>query len=183
MTFKDHIKYINGKISRHTGILYKVRDNLPIKTRIDYYYAYIYPYLAYNIPIWGCAFPTHIQPLIIQQKRIIRTIANAGYRDHTDPLFKRLKLLKIQDIYHFNLGTYMLHARSRDEYPTQTYMQTRGTHRARSALHLYTTTQHAVSYAGPTFWNSLPLDLRTITSYKRFRKSLKDHLLNQYGED
>ena len=82
LTFKDHIKYVNGKISRHTGILYKVRDNLPIKTRIDYYYAYIYPYLAYNIPIWGCAFPTHIQPLIIQQKRIIRTIANAGYRDN-----------------------------------------------------------------------------------------------------
>ena len=53
LTFNDHIKYINGKISRNTGILYKIKDKLPMKTRIDYYYAYIYPYLSYNIIIWG----------------------------------------------------------------------------------------------------------------------------------
>ena len=27
LTFKDHINYINSKISRHTGILYKIREN------------------------------------------------------------------------------------------------------------------------------------------------------------
>ena len=39
LTFQDHIKYIMSKISRHTGILYKIRDNLPIKSILDYYYA------------------------------------------------------------------------------------------------------------------------------------------------
>ena len=97
LTFNDHIKYVNSKISRHTGILYKIRDHLPIKSRLDYYYAYIYPYLSYNVIIWGGTYPIHLQPLIIQQKRTIRTICNAGYRDHTDPLFKRLNLLKFHD--------------------------------------------------------------------------------------
>ena len=41
LTFKDHIGYIITKISRYTGILYKIRDNLPMKNRLDYYYAYI----------------------------------------------------------------------------------------------------------------------------------------------
>ena len=59
LTFKDHIGYIIAKISRYTGILYKIRDNLPMKNRLDYYYAYIYPYLSYNTIIWGCAYPTH----------------------------------------------------------------------------------------------------------------------------
>ena len=36
-TFKDHINYVNMKISRYTGILHKIRDNLPIKARLDYY--------------------------------------------------------------------------------------------------------------------------------------------------
>ena len=68
LSFKDHINYINSKIARHTGILYKIRDNLPIKSRIDYYYTFIYPYLSYNTIIWGSTFPTHLKPLILQPK-------------------------------------------------------------------------------------------------------------------
>ena len=185
LSFKDHIRYINGKISRHTGILYKIRDNLPMKSRLDYYYAYMYPYFSYNIIIWGSTFPTHLQPLIIQQKRTIRTLTNAGYRDHTDPLFKRLKILKLEDIYYFHLGTYMFHAHTREEYAPQSYILTRGVSQGdiRSARHRLTTPQHSVSYFGPKFWNSLTPALRSITSYKRFRKSLKEHLLNQYQDN
>ena len=183
LSFKDHIKYINSKISRHTGILFKIRDNLPLKARLDYYYAFIYPYLSYNIIIWGSAFDTHLLPLITQQKRAIRTIIGAGYRDHTGPLFKRLKLLKLQDIYYFHLGTYMFHARSRGEYETQSNIQTRRLNDAHSVRHLLTTTQHAVSYTGPKFWNTLPPDLRSINRYMRFRKSLKEHLLSQYPDN
>ena len=182
LTFKDHIKHINGKISRHTGILYKIRDKLPMKARLDYYYAYIYPYLSYNIIIWGSTFQTHLQPLIVQQKRTIRTIMGAGYIDHTDPLFRRLKLLKLQDIYYFHLGTYMFHARSRGEYATQTNINTRGTNNALPSRHRITITQHAVSCTGPKFWTSLPQHIRSINSFARFRKSLKEHLLNKYQD-
>ena len=69
LTFKDHINYINSKISRHTGILYRIKENLPTRTRLDYYFAFIYPYLSYNATIWGCACPTHLQRLFIQQKK------------------------------------------------------------------------------------------------------------------
>ena len=180
LNFKAHINYINSKISRHTGILYKIRDNLPKKARLDYYYAYIYPYLAYNTLIWGSAYPTNLTPLFLQQKRVVRTLVNAGFRDHTDPHFKALKLLKIKDIYNFQLGCHMYHARARGEYATQTNYQTRGTNRARPALHRLTTTQHSISYAGPIFWNSLPLDLRSLNSYRRFKKSLREHLIDKY---
>ena len=184
LKFKDHINHINGKISRHTGILYRIRDKLPMKTRLDYYYAFIYPYLSYNIIMWGGTFDTHLLPLITQHNRIIRTITNASYRDHTGPLFKRLNLLKLQDIYHFYLGVYMFRARSRGEYATQTNIQTRGStsNEARSEFHAYTTTQHAVSFKGPNFWRSLPPNIRSINRYTRFRKSLKEHLLSQYPD-
>ena len=182
LTFKDHIKYINSKISRHTGILYKIRDNLPVKARVDYYYAYIYPYLSYNTLIWGGTYDTHLQPLVLQQKRTIRTITNSGFRDHTDPLFKRLKLLKVKDIYKLQLGIFMFHARARGEYPTQTNILTRasGTNRALSIPQRLTTAERSVSNAGPNFWNTLPPDIRCINSFKRFKKSLKEHFLSFY---
>ena len=184
LTFKTHIDYVISKISRHTGILYKIRDNLPTKTRLDYYYAYIYPYLSYCTIIWGCAYQTHLNPLFIQQKRTIRTIVNAGFRDHTDPHFKALKLLKVQDIYKFQLGCHMFHARARGDYATQSNIRTRmsTSNSARAVFHNYTTTQHAVSYAGPTFWNDLPPYLRSIDSYRRFRKCLKEYLINEYND-
>ena len=181
LTFKDHIGYIIAKISRYTGILYKIRDNLPMKNRLDYYYAYIYPYLSYNTIIWGCAYPTHLQPLIIQQKRAVRTITNAGFRDHTDPLFKRLKLLKVLDIYKLQLGIHMYHARNRGEYASRSSVHTRGSvHDAHYDVRSLSTTQHAVSYAGPKFWNTLPLEIRSINSFKRFKKSLKENLISKY---
>ena len=182
LTFKDHINYVNTKISRYTGILYKIRDNLPLKARLDYYYAYIYPYLSYNTLIWGGTYPSHLNALFIQQKRTIRTIANIGYRDHTDPHFKTLRLLKIQDIYHFQLGCHMFHARARGEYATQTNVCTRGStsNRALPAYHRYSGTLHAVSFAGPTFWNALPPNLRLINNFRRFKNSLREHLLDEY---
>ena len=181
LTFKDHINYINSKISRHTGILYKIRENLPMKARIDYYYAFIYPYLAYHTIIWGGTYPVHLQPLIVQQKRTIRTIANAGFIDHTEPLFKQLKLLKVQDIYNFQLGTYMYRALGRGEFTAGADTRTRGSiYDVRPARRRLTTTKHAVSYAAPTFWNTLSDDLRSIGSYRRFKKDLKEYLLDKY---
>ena len=184
LTFKDHIKYINAKISRHTGILYKIRDNMPLKTRIDYYYAYIYPYLSYNTLIWGGTYDTHLQPLVLQQKRTIRTLTNSGFRDHTDPLFKRLKLLKVKDIYKLQLGIFMFHARARGEYATQTNILTRasGTNRALSIPQRLSITERSVSSAGPDFWNTLPPHIRSINSFNRFKKSLKEHFLSFYQE-
>ena len=77
----------------------------------------------------------------------------------------------------------MFHARARGEYPTQTFIETRGSNDSRSARHRLATTQHAVSYAGPKYWNTLPPNLKSINSLIRFRKSLKEHLLSQYDEN
>ena len=135
-------------------------------------------YLQYH-NLWLC-ISTQPYPTFLQQKRTVRTIKNAGYTDHTDPIFKELKLLKINDIYNFQLGCHMYHARARGEYATQTNYQTRDSNRALPVRHRTTTTQHAVSYKGPTFWSSLPPDIRSINNFKRFRKSLKEHLLGKY---
>ena len=45
--------------------------------------------------------------IIFTPKRIIRTITNSGPRDSTSPLFKKLELLKLEDIFKFELLKYM----------------------------------------------------------------------------
>ena len=40
----------------------------------------------------------------VLQKRAIRIIDKQAFRAHTTPIFKELRILKLEDIYSFNLG-------------------------------------------------------------------------------
>ena len=180
LTFKSHIDSILSKVSRHSGILYKIKNNLPVTTRVNYYFAFIYPYLSYNIIVWGGTYKCHLNPLITFHKRIIRIICDAGYRDHTSPLYKKLKILKFEDIYKFNLLIYMFKARNKGQYLVEHERLTRSRDQARSIYHRLELTQHAVSYVGPKIWNSLPANIASIQRLGQFKRSLKKYLIDGY---
>ena len=59
------------------------------------YNALIQPHLNYGVLLWG----KNIKRIQKLQKWAIRSITLSKYNAHTDPLFIKLKLLKIQDIY------------------------------------------------------------------------------------
>ena len=102
--FSGHINYVlKKKIARNGGILYRIRDNLNHNACLNYYNSFILPFLTYNILCWGNTTSNHITPLFLQQKRIIRTMTKSSYLEHTSPLFKRLSLLKLDDIYKFEI--------------------------------------------------------------------------------
>ena len=41
-------------------------------------------------------------------------------------------------------------------------------------------TQRSFAYQGPTHWNSLPLDLKTVNDIKIFKKQLKTYLFSKF---
>jgi hypothetical protein len=44
----------------------------------------------------------------LMQKRIVRIISGAKYNDHTDPLFNKLQILKLDDIYRLHVSKLVL---------------------------------------------------------------------------
>ena len=180
LTFRNHIDSILTKISRHSGILYKIRNNLPFSTRLNYYFAFIYPYLSYNVIVWGGTYKTHLNPLITFHKRIIRIICDAGYRDHTNPLYKKLNILKFEDIYKYNVLIYMFKARREGEYLVEHNRVTRNRDIARSTYHRTELSQHAVSYTGPKIWNSMPSNVTSIQKLGQFKQSIKKIFIDGY---
>ena len=107
MSFKNHVDYITSKISRYAGIFYKIRNNLPLKARLNFYYSFTYQFLTYNVINYGSTYSSHLVNLIYQHKKKIRAIANAGYHDHNSQLFSLLKLLQFSNIYRHNVTVYM----------------------------------------------------------------------------
>ena len=98
MTQKSHINKIANKLSRSIGILNRLKRQLPIRIKLTLYNSLIQPHLNYGILIWG-----HNCDRILQlQKKVIRIISLSNYNAHTEPLFKSLNILKVNDI--FNLS-------------------------------------------------------------------------------
>ena len=95
VSWKEHIQKVSTKISRTIGVLTRLKKTIPSYILRLLYNSLVLPYLQYGILIWG------FKPgrLITLQKKAIRTILNSKYNAHTEPLFKQLNLLKLQDIF------------------------------------------------------------------------------------
>ena len=90
-----HVKKIAIKISKASGIIFKLNDVLPYNVLITLYNALILPHLTYGILAWG--YDNDI--IFKHQKRALRAVTSSRYNAHTGPLFINMKLLKVKDIH------------------------------------------------------------------------------------
>ena len=97
LTWKKHIHYIAGKLSTCRALVAKTRTLWNSDALITLYYSIIYPYLCYCNHVWGCTYASNLEKLIVLQKRIFRLIIGAKPKDHTEPMFLKLGLLKYVD--------------------------------------------------------------------------------------
>ena len=107
LNWKEHVTHICGKIKRGIGILSKLRHFVPTKILVNLYYTLIYPYLTYSVVAWGNTYDTTVKPITILQKRAMRIILFSDFRDHSNPLFIRLKILKFPDIIKFQTAIFI----------------------------------------------------------------------------
>ena len=94
-------------MSRGIGIIIKARKYLPKDALLSLYYSFIYPYLTYCNIVWGTACTSYLEQLKILQKKAMRIIAGVKRREHTDPLFQKYGLLKLNEINTFLTGRFM----------------------------------------------------------------------------
>ena len=106
LKFHKHIDYVCSKVSRSIGIFYRIRDFVPNKVLSTLYYSLIYPFLIYCVLIWGNTNVTHLNKLVVLQKKVIRIITNSTYLAHTSVLFNQMKILRFNDIYKLYQGSY-----------------------------------------------------------------------------
>ena len=94
----DHVNKLSNKICKIIGIMNKLKFQLPQNILLTIYNSLILSHLNYCLLVWGYE-SKHLYRL---QKRAIRIIDKCPRFSHTNPLFKKLKILKIHDILHLN---------------------------------------------------------------------------------
>jgi hypothetical protein len=107
LSFEDHINSICNKISKSLFCINRIKNFINLETKKTLYYAMIHSHLAYCVNIYSCATETSLKKLMTKQKEAIRMICNAGYRDHTAPLFVRLKILPLSQFIKYSQLKFM----------------------------------------------------------------------------
>jgi hypothetical protein len=95
LSFDQHITHICSKISKSLFCINKIKNFVKQDALLMLYYAMVHSHLVYCLNVYSCANNTALNKLKIKQKQAIRIIANAGYRDHTEPLFAQLKIMNL----------------------------------------------------------------------------------------
>ena len=93
LSWKNHVDSIALKISKTIGLLSKLRHFVPHHTLRHIYNPLSTPYLRYGLTVWGQASKTHLNKLLIIQKRTLRFIYFSDRRDHAIPLFSNAHIL------------------------------------------------------------------------------------------
>ena len=200
LTFKNHIGELNKKISRSIGVLYKLRTFVTTKILTNVYYAIIYPFLLYGISVWGNASKTLLSPIHIMQKRFVRM---ATYNDnypvvpgpliHTPPLFYKLKVLTIFDVFKLQVGKFVYESVN-NLGPSQNIIKyTRSSdvhnHNTRYADHgnFFINSVRTSRYGlkglqreGSKIWDTIPRNIQDCLSKKSFNAQFKKSLIELY---
>lgn len=149
------------------------------------YNSLILPYLQYCTLIWASTYTSHLHPLLLLQKKALRIITHSPPRAHSQPLFKKLKLLNIYDIYKLQVSNFIyLHLNKPVPTPISTLFN------FNSDCHQYSTRQkdnlhinyHKYTFSlrsqGPLIWNAIPLLLRNSLNFSNRKRKLKEYFLS-----
>ena len=113
LSWKDHIKYIENKVAKNIGLLYRAKLFLDKNSLLTLYYSYIHTYLNYANLSWVSTNRTNLKKLLSQQKHAVRIINNRTRLDHTNELFKSQKILNIYKLNILSVAVFIYQIRNK----------------------------------------------------------------------
>ena len=175
VTFKSHIE-LSLKLTKTVGILSKVRHFVNKHILVVLCYSLIYPFLTYGVRVWGLTFPSFLKQLFSIQKKAIRIISFSEPKSHSEPLFKSLSLLKLDDIIESQILS-LVYQWSRPpvsvnisnlHLPFYSYSTRQSCNRNVYVVSVNTTQYglHSLKFTGPRLWNSLSTSITNLNSLR-----------------
>ena len=188
LNYKDHFKYLHGRVTKAVFSLRIMRHLLDKRHLKLLYNAYLKSAIEYGSILFTKVTKATMKPIIILQKKAIRIICNAGYRDSTAPLFKIEKILPFENIIFYNICRFM-HDFSFNNLPRDfdgTWQKINEIHahvtRNNNNFFIVNTNKNYLKkfplFHFPKLWNTLPNNIKEMESRKCFAKELYDYLID-----
>ena len=195
LSWQTHINHLCTKLSKVTAVLSRIKHQLPVSVLRIIYNSLFASHTMYGLSVWGSSPHSHMERLIKLQKKAVRHVVSAKYNSHTEPIFKKLNVLSINDAYKLQCCKiyYKEKQGSLHNYHSsklQTNMQHHSTMTRQSSdinISRWTKNVHkqTINFKIGTIWNALPREIRNVTliSEHSFAKKLKKYLISQYRDN
>ena len=193
LSWENHIKELNKKLVKYTGIFSKIRHCLPIACRKIVYKSFVSSRLNYGSEIYVNTTKKCIQPLIVTQNKLIRIMQFKSIRTPINCLYKEFGVLKLKDLHNYNICCIVHKFIHKPELLPEAVNDI---FRKNEQIHHYNTRQKkdlhppkiktksygekTFSFQGTTLWNNLPENIKEITSVQSFKTKFKQFTLNNY---
>ena len=198
LTWKDHIKYIEGKLSSACGAMYRLRQVVNQKCLRSFYFAHAYFFLQYAILAWHNTQNQYLQRVNSLHGKLIRLMTLHGplkdFYFSADEMCKNMDILKIQDVYKLEQGKFMHRTHSKNvpenfenyftrienmhNYPLRSIKK--DTFYAKSANSTNTAQYKKwLTNSGVELWQKLDFEMKNLP-YKTFAKQYKKSILDSY---
>ena len=194
LSWKYHLAALAKKLARTSGLFFKTRHLIPFDTIKLLYHAIFSPFLYYGIVVWGVASECFMNLVSVQQKMVIRAITFNDSSSPSEPLFLKLGLLKLDDIFKLQLVSFVYACINRLAPPVFdnyfNYISNIHDHNTRQAargdifIERRNTMKYGIKtvrYAGTQLWNSIPIEIRRSPSISTFRSNFLKFLLSGYS--
>ena len=189
LCWNAHIEYISKKISKSVSILKMLKFTFPSRILKSLYYSFVYPYFSYCNLIWGGAAKTHLDSLVLLQKKCIRIISKVGYLDSTEPLFRELNILNVEQIYNLNCAKFIFCSSNKIKYTEFSEKiatngsfhnyQTRSSKLLRKPYVRLQKFMNSFLNHGIEIWNVLPESIKNVKSLATFKRKAKEYILRK----
>ena len=97
LTWEGHVQHITKKLASANFGINSSKKFLPLHIRKTLYYSLFESHLNFGNLLWGCAQNKFLNKISNLKKKCIRNIALKNFRAHTEPIFKSLNILKLND--------------------------------------------------------------------------------------
>lgn len=94
--------WFDKKLSQSLYILKQLKHCFNTECLRILYFSLVHSHLLYGLICWGQGNSALLKQTEKLQKRAVRIISKAKYNSHTEPLFKKHYILKLQDQYEYN---------------------------------------------------------------------------------
>ena len=191
LNWSTHIHQLSLQLARYSGLFYRLRKLVPPDVIRMLYHSLVQSKVQYGIAVWGNAAKTRLQELNLRLNNIIRTITFSSKFCSVTPLYKKLKLLKLTDVYKLELAKimYQLHG---GKLPKSFYDRFAKI----NAVHNYSTRQtknlvyfkprvkktigkELILHRGSSLWKEIDNSIKNC-SWFSFKKYYKNFLIDKY---
>lgn len=179
-TWKEHINTTCKKMTKGIYALKQIRDITSPQNLKEMYYAYVHSILSYGLMLWGNS--TEYERVLKLQKRAVRTLVGGKYRETCREHFKTLQILTSVSQYILEILKYVF--RHRLLYKIVVCDNKRSVRRKNGTfleipkrrLNMFSKLPFVI---GPTFYNTLPEEIKTMTRENNFLDSVRRLLLDK----